>query len=1250
MNRIVRLFIVLALGVGLVGSGCGGATLPNANSASPHYDVAAVRRAAEANPRDAAIARRLAVFEMLTPAGDPARVEAALEHALALDSHDPLTHYLRGVWHSQHGQLDLADEDALLAVQTAQRSRDPLAPLVAEVVAGGLGIDVGDPAVTAQRRAAAESVFADPGNLGPVATGYLGDTLLDDALGRGDAAAAHTVAQAMGCVDRYRVAGPFGPREQLGFDHDFPAAGLGPMADSYDLGPLRGVRPTRDVRAEGCAIWLGGGAVAAAGTTYAEAFIDVPADVDAYVLLSTPNSVVLTVDGAQIARFDRRAGPQPRMTAHRIHLAQGRHEVEVKVASRHPSPIVSVRVVGADGRAPGAGSPAAHGDLAITTDLDPASVYLRTRVLEARGNVVAARDAIAPLFDGSDAAPTVLAAKVSLLFSDPIRPRDRATDEARLALRRLSERDAGNWLPYLELAELAATEGRVDEAIDGLRDASANFPEVIGIGLTLVDLLEQRGFTAEAERRLAGLVETDPSDCSVFAARRRLAQNLHRVVAAAAFAEEQVRCDARSTARLDTLLSTRDWSGASAELDRLESLDLDGDVSGNWPVRVRLARARHDAPAEADYLARIRARWPRADAPVLALVDDQIAAGHSAEAIATLDRAVAEEPASLSGLRSLRGALSLAHDMEPYRLDGLEAIASYRASGARYDAPAVYVLDYAAARIFPDGSYHYLVHQVVEVNSEEALDEVGEFRPQGGELLRVRTIKRDGRIFEPDAIAGLPTLALPRLEVGDFVEYEYVLSQGPSEDLEAGVLSHRFYFQSFEGPLHRTEYLVIAPSGANVHFDRRGPLPEPALETRGDLRLFRYRMDRQPKPEHEPFSVNEREFLPSVSWGIDARWDAFRDTLADQLVDTMQRDPELVRQTEAVISAAHARTDREKAVALFQWVLKNIEGDGSGLFDSAPGMLYDRTGNRDRVFQYMLGLIGIRADLVLVRSAAADQTPTTLPEDGIYDAVALRIALASGPVFATTSQRGVPFGWLPATWLGQTGIVVAEGGETLTLPPRSPVADERRVTIEARLGDDGVAVMRVTETFTGAAAGGWRTDLEQVAAAELQQRFEAAYVAPRFSGAALRSLAIDGMDDPEAPFTLRYEIEGPLAFPDGTDAVISVPLPFEIGAALAATATRRTTALVPQVTTHLSLRVRLPESLGVGTLPPAFALTGPAGSTFQANAILEGDRLVLTRDLELRSSRITPEQFSELARFARTCDREEARPIRLLSR
>ena len=119
-------------------------------------------------------------FVGLTPAGDPARVEAALEHALALDSHDPLTHYLRGVWHSQHGQLDLADEDALLAVQTAQRSRDPLAPLVAEVVAGGLGIDVGDPAVTAQRRAAAESVFADPGNLGPVATGYLGDTLLDD--------------------------------------------------------------------------------------------------------------------------------------------------------------------------------------------------------------------------------------------------------------------------------------------------------------------------------------------------------------------------------------------------------------------------------------------------------------------------------------------------------------------------------------------------------------------------------------------------------------------------------------------------------------------------------------------------------------------------------------------------------------------------------------------------------------------------------------------------------------------------------------------------------------------------------------------------------------------------------------------------------------------------------------------------------------------------------------------------------------
>jgi len=1243
--KSLRLLVPAAL-VSLVACSSG---LPHEPTV-PHAPSAVdVRARARRSPHDASLQKQAATLELLAPDGDPALVDETLGRALALSPDDPSLHLLRALALGLHGLADESDEETLRALELAKSSNDPIAPFVAEFAATELAIDVGEEAVTAERRRRARAIFDAPGHIGPLAEASLAQLLIADAARRGAGDEARAIAQAEGCIRSYRVAGPFGPREQLGFDHDFAASGVGPMADAYDLGPVRGRRATRTINAGGCAIWLGGGAVQGPGTTYAESFVDVPAATDAYVLLSTPNSVALRIDGREVARVDQRDELAPRTTMHRVHLTAGRHEFEAKVTTRHPSPVLEIDVVGADGRALSAHTPTGT-VVEMPAGHDALSIYLGSRIAHMRGDVVTGRERLRGLFEGDDAAPLVLTAFATSRFADPMMPADRATDEARGALRRVEAEDTRAWYPVLELAQLAANEGRVDEAITRLRDAESRFPEVVAIGLTLVELLEGKGFTAEAERRLRALAERRPGDCSVVASQRDLAESMGRIVATRDFAEELVRCDARSNARLDRRMAARDWAGAEEELVRLESIDLDGDLSNFWAARLRLAHAKHDDAAERAIIAQIAERWPRADAPVLAAVDDRVAAGDLTGAVALLDQAVEREPTSFAGLRQLRADLAMAHTMQPYRVDGIQAIADYKASGAVYDAPAVYALDYAAVRVFPDGSYLYLVHQVVEVNSEEALDEVGEFRRPDGELLLLRTIKADGRILEPDAIAGLASLALPRLEVGDFVEYEYVLYEGPSEALEGGVLSHRFYFQSFDGPLHRTEYVVIAPDALPLMFDRRGPLPEPAVEHHDGLTVRRFRMDRQPKPEPEPFAVNAREYLPSVSWGLGARWDAMRDMLADQLVDTMPRDPALVRVAERVIREAHARTDRQKAVALFRWVADEIESEGSGLFESAPAMLYDRNGNRDRVLQYLLRLVGIRADLVLVRSTEADQTRSDLPEDDTYDGYALRVALDGHDVFVTAAQRGVPFGWIPPTWLGQPGVIVAENGASVTLPATSPIPDRRDVVIDAELQDTGRARMRVTETLSGASAASWRHDLEGIPAAELEMRFESGYVASRFPGAALRGLEIVGQHDYEQPLVLRYIVEAELAFPDSNGAVLELPMPFEIGGSLASTAVRRTTAQIPMVATSQTIRLTLPSSFGVGTLPPAANLEGPAGSRFSATARMEGGRLVIARSLELRRTRVEPSGYAALATFAHSCDREEARPIRLVNR
>ncbi len=49
--------------------------------------------------------------------------------------------------------------------------------------------------------------------------------------------------------------------------------------------------------------------------------------------------------------------------------------------------------------------------------------------------------------------------------------------------------------------------------------------------------------------------------------------------------------------------------------------------------------------------------------------------------------------------------------------------------------------------------------------------------PPQGLVLHLRVIKPDGRVLEPEPVAGKPTLTLPHLEVGDFVEMEHITGE-----------------------------------------------------------------------------------------------------------------------------------------------------------------------------------------------------------------------------------------------------------------------------------------------------------------------------------------------------------------------------------------------------------------------------------------------------------------------------------------
>ena len=1236
MNRVLACLLFLLV-----------ACKPSGPTTPVRISIEDLRARAAENPNDITHVRRVALAELFAPDGDPARAREAITRGLALAPSDVMLHFAHGEEAILHGRPTEATEALLEAISRARTSSDPRDAVVAEAA-----VDVLSGAITSHRQpdtitTPLVALLDAPGRLGPAVTHEIAQVATAFAYKRGDVAAVAALAERAGCVTSFRVAGPFGPRDLLGFDRNLGPEASGPLAETYDLGPMRGRRETRTVEGRGCSVHLGDGPVGGGGVTFAEGSVSIGTAGERWIRLETPNAVELFVDGTSVARFDARRSPLVRTRYVPVRFSAGTHEITVKITTRHANPVLIVAVTGDDGR-PDAAAGAGF-DPAMPEPTEPGDAFVRATVEETRGAVVDARETLDAATWEGDAGVPALVLRAAIALEDPFRPQDASRDEARRLLRRAREKDPASWYARLALAQLAAAEGRDQEAIAEIREAATVWPELVVFPLTLVEMLQARGWDAEADRYVARAVEIFPESCSVIEAERAVAGRLDQMERYIERSEALVACSARSRARLDYLMDARRWDAALAEVDRLAALEPAHVRPRYDATRADIAAGRGDIATARALRARVATLFPRADGYVGDLVDQAIAEGQRDRAFTAIDRALAAEPIAMAGLRILRTNLGGQDDFADYRLDGAAVLRAFEASGRRYEQPEVLVLDYAVHRIFEDGSALHYVHQISRIQSEEAVDSQGEFSPpEGGIMLRLHTIKADGTRLEPDIIAGKETISMPNLEVGDYVEWEYVRVIGPADGLEGAVLGDRFFFQGFETPYDRSELVVVLPASMQATIDPRGNLPPPVETRAGDLRVLRFRVDQSLPLTREPLSVNAREFLPSVNIGIGASWDQLRESFADILADRSIEDPAARRLVEGLVAELPRRaTDLDRARLLYAWTLANIE-PADNVFGAAPLMLAGRSGSRARVLHYLYELAGIDADLVVVRTVGADQTVSPLPDDETYSTLLVRIGPADAPIYISTNQRGTPFGYTAPAVRGQDALELAADGGIVRIPETTVVEDRRTIDLDAQLAADGSARIVVTETFTGMPAIGWRTDLEGVPAAVLEERFEAAYVARMFPGAELTSLDIDGREENEGPLVMRYAFEiASLGHRERDDFILPGLFPTLLAPTYAMVPERTTTQIVAGADIVTTLRIHLPGGATVTSPPEPATVQGPGGARYTSTVRVDGGALVIERRVDVDLMRVSPEAYPELARFCRQADQAEGRAIRI---
>lgn len=1221
--------LVLSFALGCAGANPGAGGMVGRRPAPEA--IARIRARAESRPDDAAAQRTLVEWELFGAGGEPARAEAALVRASALDGQDLGLVYQRGILAEAHGRPDEALDAYLAVLERVGTTRDPRAPWLAEATLAVLADVQEDATRFVERvRPVLERLAAEPGAIGVPSRRQVWFWLRDLALERGDVATVEALERAVACPRSARVAGPFGPSVLAPFDTRLPAEGPGPLADRYDLGPGRGLTATHSTQATFCSVALGEGSRGGAGTRVLEASFHVDRDGRYVLAFASEASLEIRVDDVAVARVDRRGLVRGSASFHPIELAVGDHVLELKVASRESNPTVGWMVVPvAEGTDPAAG-------IEVPPASGPLDQYLSVDILSLRGETLEARERMLDV--DVELAPAPLLSLVSrVIRDDPYRPGTEGDDERRRIATLALRNDPGAvWAALLE-AQLGTHES---ERLVALRTVAERFPGLVSIALLLAGELEEAGFSASAEQVVDRAYEAHPHSCPAVRARHGQLVERGRLEAADALTEALVACDAQDESRLELALRRRDWVTARTELDRLRPLLGEGAARS---VELRIARGSGDAEAERRLVTAIEAEG-EAGQYLIAAVDRRYAAADRAGALALVVEESAREPRYASDLRRLGLALSGQDVMGPYRADGLAVIRRFEESGRHYGGrPAILVFDYMVTRVFEDGSSVDLIHQIHRLETAEGVDEFDTLN-LGGRILTVRAVSADGTVREPDAIreGGIP---MPPLEVGDYVEYEFVVDHAPKYG--DGFVSGGWTFQNTVQPFDHSEMVFVAPETMALEFDVRGPVPAPTVTVTGGLRTTRFLMTEVPALAAEPNSVNEPPVLPTLRAGVRVTWSAMFDAVRDLLLDLDPIDPAAVRLVRSEILGGAMPTKAERARLVHRWVMENVEPTEDSFYASAPAMVAARAGDPLRLVRYLLGLAGVSTRLAFVRNLGSQPPHPTVPHDSDYASMVLLVDVdAPAPLVMVGAGRGYAYDYFPAVLRGQEGIVLEAGLPHVVLPTGQGAPDAQRIEGELELDDRGRALLHLVFVATGENAAVVRGALREIPAAE-RNRVLAERLVPSMIPGGIGdpdSIRIGGEDDWEAPLTIEFVAASAGLVRSGRGGLYLVPLfASGIDRAFASLPVRTTSELVGEIDATLSLRIRAP---GVPGLPQAASLADPSGASAVLGASREADGTVrLERRVRVPAAVIRADAYDRFSRFCRATAQLEERTI-----
>ncbi|MFZ5444541.1 MAG: DUF3857 domain-containing protein [Myxococcota bacterium] len=1221
--------------------------------------------ARRAGPDASAEVLSLAAFHALLLEGDATKAQAHFDAALAKDASQPF---------ALIGQTLLAQRVAVpqkalaAALDLIERQpRHPLAPVAARIVLDTSGLSLSTSQLVRERAPALLAKAQQPD------TAHLLRSALANAyLDVNDLPRHAAVLADMGVPTSGTLVGPFSPWHMLATGEPTPPEKDGAL-EKLAPGPY-GPLTARVLRFADGRLSLAG--EPPSGDVYLYA-VDVTVPASGRFVFRTVTSMdhVALLDGTVVFSRLTSRRPASTLTTAVVKLDAGTHRLMLRMARENQAGNLTVALQRVDGQpaglsfAPALGPAPAWRGVRVEDDRDGlyASAESVRAALEddagdALARFLAARDAVGRDRDGARAllaglpdtvgGPVVSVLRADVFLQDRTVPsrvsRGRATRELEAAL----TKDPGFVAAKMVTAQLALDDGRQLEALEQAKAArAAHTPPGAPVTYLVARIELALGLDAAAAATARDADAALPGFCDAVLLQYDLARRRDAVAEGDALLEKTSHCSGFLARAAEHLRARGELDGAIARWEALLSRD-EGQVAVATSLSgLYVAQRRFDDAVK--LLERLRVQWPRNAQLPKTLGDVLEVAGRRDAARPAREAALALDGADLPLRRALEREKTGRELLDAYAISTEEALKSYEAAPGSEDATSSFVLDAAAIQAFPDGTMVDRVHIIQKALDQQGVQDVAEVEiPQGATILTLRTLKPDGRKLEPENIDGKDGISLPGVQVGDLVEYEYLLAHPTRGPGQPGFTASAFYFQVARQPNSRSSYVVIAPKGSQLEVDAHNvKAPKPQLE--GELEVFRHEERRVPPYIPEPVGPpSANEWLPFVSVGAGQKGnDGVVMTYADAFLERGLVTWEVEDFARRAVKDLPPPWGLDAVRAVYSAVQHKLSGRDGGLGVSAAASVAQDRGSRVWLLKAALDALGFDARLVAVRAFTADPAPYLFPNESVLPYICLRVRLSDGrEVWLDPLVRFAPFGELPEFALGGLeAYVLPEVGKPMerTKTPERVERPGKTVTLQLVLNEQGELSGKGVETYTGFEAAQLAEALEQLSDDQRDQALQSA-LSRYFGGADLSKLTVDLKREVGAPVVVSYEfVARRFARAEGDRRLIasSLTYPAMLG--------RRFLAVPSRVTPLFLDSSEASVTKATLTLPAGWALQGPVAEVklsgpsgrYVRRETQQGATVEIEEDLRLTQSRVPTKQYDAFAQFAGEVDLVQQRDL-----